>query len=54
MQISYIVSDCMYVRMYKDQPIMLLFLSIMLCCSAHKTYYAQYYAHVKGLCFTLL
>ena len=34
----------------KDQPIMLLFLPIMLCCSAHKiTYYAQYYAQEQEL-----
>ena len=34
----------------RDQPIMLLFLPIMLCCSALKiTYYAQYYAQEQEL-----
>ena len=38
----------------RDRPIMLIFLPIMLCCSAQiLTYYAQYYAHVKDLCLKI-
>ena len=33
---------------HRDQPIMLIFLPIMLCCSAQ--IFTQYYPHVKELC----
>ena len=53
MQIHYTICTLihMYAALSRDRPIMLIFLLIMLCCSAQFfTYYAQYYAHVKELC----